>query len=525
MKQFLNLLERPFREHLSLLVTFFILITALEIYADIIDPPYRSMWHWGLTTARGIVDCYFLALVYSLIPNTLKKGYLVIILVLLTTFFLIDVFAVLNFSRVFDYDIAAIILGTNPSEMKEFMLTYLSFKIIGIIVAFVVLFVSLYFFSKKASWMNKTLSRLALVGVVLSLLMNLYMPRNFIGIITEKLLVFSYITETPDLKDYLHHPKMEVVAHQPQNVVMIIGESYTKSHASLYGYKMPTNPYLSKLQDDSLLVAFDQVRSDALSTIPAFKTFMSTFHVVGGDSLQWYECLTLPETVKQLSYQTYWISNQSYKGLCDNIPTRYAELCDSLIFVGNKFSGGRKKDYDEAVIPPLQELPKDSLRCFFIHLMGSHNAYDLRYPEGFGPFTEADYPEIQSAHRKDFATYDNSVLYNDSVVYEIMNLFEGKEAIVLYFPDHAEDLYESSADYCGHGKPNNPMSVAAGSNIPFLVYMSPLYQKKFPEMTERIKQAVHRPYSTGYFLYTLVDVMGGKFKNNADVENYSLFHN
>ena len=446
-----------------------------------------------------------------------------IVLVVLVAFFLIDVFAVLNFSRVFDYDIAAIILGTNPSEMKEFMLTYMSFKIIGIILAFVLVFGSLYIFSKKQSWVSRGLNHLALVGIFLSLLMNLYMPRNFIGIITEKLLVFTYITETPDLKDYLHHPEMEVVARQPQNVVMIIGESYTKSHASLYGYEKPTNPYLSRLQKDSLLVAFDQVRSDALSTIPAFKTIMSTFHVVGSDSLQWYECLTLPETVRQLSYKTYWTSNQSYKGLCDNIPTRYAELCDSLNFVGDKFSGGRKKDYDEAVIPPLQTLPKDSLRCFFVHLMGSHNAYDLRYPEGFGPFTEADYPDVPSAHRKDFATYDNSVLYNDSVVYEIMNMFREKEALVIYFPDHAEDLYESSADYCGHGKPNNPASVAAGSNIPFVVYMSPLYQQAFPEMTARIRAAAHRPFSTGYVLYTLVDILGGKFKGNMDVENYSLF--
>ena len=523
MKQLLNFLERPFREYLSLMAAFFILITALEIYADIIDPPYRSMWHWGLTSARGIVDSYVLALIYGALPKFLKKGYLVIVFIILSVFFLIDVFAVLNFSRVFDYDIAAILLGTNPAEMKEFMLTYLSFKIIGIIVAFILLFGALYLFSKRKSCVNEMLGHLALAGVFLSLLVNLYMPRNFIGIITEKLLVFTYITETPDLKDYLQHPEMEVIARQPQNVVVIIGESYTKSHASLYGYEKPTNPYLSELQKDSLLVVFDHVKSDALSTIPAFKTIMSTFRVVGGDSLQWYECLTLPETVRQLSYKTYWISNQSYKGLCDNIPTRYAELCDSLNFVGNKFSGGRKKDYDEAVIPPLRTLPKDSLRCFFVHLMGSHNAYELRYPEGFGAFTEADYPDVPSAHRKDFATYDNSVLYNDSVVYEIMKLFQEKESIVIYFPDHAEDLYESSADYCGHGKPKNPVSAAAGSNIPFVVYMSPLYQRIFPEMTERIRAAVHHPYSTGFFLYTLVDVLGGKFKGNTDVENYSLF--
>ena len=72
MKQLLNFLERPFREYLSLMVAFFILITALEIYADIIDPPYRSMWHWGLTSARGIVDSYVLALIYGVLPKVLK---------------------------------------------------------------------------------------------------------------------------------------------------------------------------------------------------------------------------------------------------------------------------------------------------------------------------------------------------------------------------------------------------------------------------------------------------------------------
>jgi heptose-I-phosphate ethanolaminephosphotransferase len=56
------------------------------------------------------------------------------------------------------------------------------------------------------------------------------------------------------------------------------------------------------------------------------------------------------------------------------------------------------------------------------------------------------------------AEYDNSVLYNDYVVSEIIKCFADKDAVVLYFSDHAIDLFETDEKYCGHALSNNASS-------------------------------------------------------------------
>ena len=40
----------------------------------------------------------------------------------------------------------------------------------------------------------------------------------------------------------------------------------------------------------------------------------------------------------------------------DNVVTKYAELCDSVIWVGSKYKGIRKSDFDEEIIKSVESL-------------------------------------------------------------------------------------------------------------------------------------------------------------------------
>lgn len=157
--------------------------------------------------------------------------------------------------------------------------------------------------------------------------------------------------------------------------------------------------------------------------------------------------------------------------------------------------------------------------------MGSHVAFNQRYPSQFNKFKANQYSNYPLNQQSILAEYDNSILYNDSIVYEIMQLYSNKEAIILYFPDHGIDLFETSQNYYGHARATDSLSVKAGTNIPFMIYTTPKYKIKFKDKIESIQQNIHRKYRTDDIIYTIMDIIGINFKNNNDVNKYSLLSN
>ena len=74
-----------------------------------------------------------------------------------------------------------------------------------------------------------------------------------------------------------------------------------------------------------------------------------------------------------------------------------------------------------------------------------------------------------------------------------------------------------------HCKPPNRKK--KGKEIPFLVYLSPLYRQQHPAITERIKNSVDKPFTTDKVIYSVMDAIGLKFADNKEVEEFSLFTN
>ena len=110
-------------------------------------------------------------------------------------------------------------------------------------------------------------------------------------------------------------------------------------------------------------------------------------------------------------------------GFNDNLVTRYAELCDSMLFTNLENVGVYHHSYDEEVLPLI-----DNVQCniasgennfYFIHLMGSHYSFERRYRAEYNRFSSADYCNFPEWQRETRSHYDNSVLYNDYVVSEI----------------------------------------------------------------------------------------------------------
>lgn len=520
-RRLIQWLKTPFSTNLGLMAIWFLLMAGPDCYFFIQSEEYIKIPYY---LSRGFLAAYIFSLIYDgLYSRFLRKPFAVLIFLLIFCFYLVDIFCIVNLKDRYSYDMAAVILGTNANETGEFLQTYLSIQLLIIIFLSIFACIALFKIANIIS-RKKYIIYIGMIFVAVSLYYSITNNYMLNGIYAK----YHSFFEFPELPDLKAHEKDPLIicekGQQPQNVVIIIGEAFAKSHCSLYGYDKPTNPLLKQLENDSALLVYKHVMSPATHTLQAFQYILNTYQLGREDKTDFAESITLANVAKHAGYKTYWVSNQSKHGQNDNLVGLFADLCDKEEFVDNKFTGLTRWTLDGQVLPVLKSIisEKDSLKFYFVHLMGSHFNCRERYPDNFDKFKEKDYSMHPEHQRRRIAEYDNSVLYNDYVVANIMQLFKSEESVIVYFPDHGMDVYESSDDWYGHARDADPASVNIGRQIPFVIYMSPSYIKHFSQNAERMKANINKDFCTDKLVYTVMDLMNVTFRSSDDVERFSL---
>ena len=95
----------------------------------------------------------------------------------------------------------------------------------------------------------------------------------------------------------------------PQTLVVVIGESHTRHHMSLYGYGRNTNPLLS--EQGSGLKVYRDVVSPQVHTIPVLRAALTFADHEHPEKLT--EQPSLFELFNRAGYETYLISNQPFE--------------------------------------------------------------------------------------------------------------------------------------------------------------------------------------------------------------------
>ena len=90
--------------------------------------------------------------------------------------------------------------------------------------------------------------------------------------------------------------------------------------------------------------------------------------------------------------------------------------------------------------------------------------------------------------------------------------------------DHALDIFDTDSNYFGHAKMNEK-SQTVGKQIPFIIYITPIFQENHAVMVERMKSAVNSSFNTDKLIYAVMDIANYRFANNDDVSKYSPFRN
>ena len=425
---------------------------------------------------------------------------------------------VMNIYCLYKYKIRApihIIASTNINEIRAFIETYFSWPLVVLFFALLLLgSISAYILTTKLKT-DPTKHKRAVILALLLIISFITTARNQDRII-EYVDKFGRLSDFADFRYEPTCPKIESSENsRPTYIIIILGESFSPLHSSLYGYEKETNPLLKKRFDDADLIIFNRVASPQTSTSAVFMYLLNTYLLEMEEQKRWYTSTNLIEVMNTAGYHTIWWSNQAETGFCNNLPSGHSKICNEVAFMDENCYDGILLDCKSSY--------SGKFNAIFYHLLGQHIVFNERYPIEYNIFKPSDYQSSGGGSPEILAQYDNATLYNDFVVNALIEKYKDSDTVVFYLSDHGLDLFDTDPDFFGHAK-NTPESQEIGKKIPFMIYLSPLYQQLRPELTTRIREAANNEFCTDKFIYTVMDAAGLKFADNDDVARYSLFN-
>lgn len=228
---------------------------------------------------------------------------------------------------------------------------------------------------------------------------------------------------------------------QVEKIFIVIGESATPKHMSIYGYEIPTTPFLDSLSQISDKLSFFEGRAVASQTRNAVPGILSSNS--GKDTKRFRDESSVVDLAKQHGYTTYWLSNQMTSGLWNgrDIIAALASRTDYSEF----FSRASLED-DFVLLPEVEKYYKSNSekQLFVLHLQGSHFLYKERYDQ-----VDESYLPGESTVERD---YDRTIYHTDRFLRQLYSYIEEHEsAILFYLSDHGQEIKEQFGH--GVGKP------------------------------------------------------------------------
>ncbi len=290
-------------------------------------------------------------------------------------------------------------------------------------------------------------------------------------------------------KDYLYHAERSSEYAGKEIYVLVIGEASRAANWQLYGYNRPTNPRLSARDD---LAVFRQVTTQSNTTHKSVPMMLSSVHTSQHDEL--YRRKGLLALFNEAGFATYFISNQQPQGA----------MIDHLAGEANVVTYLPAPSYDAEMINHLrQRLTGSSSQKILVvlHTYGSHYSYHQRYPREFARFLPDDDRAISMVNAGYIRnSYDNSILYTDYLLSEIISLLEQESACsaLFYCADHGEDLFDNEQERFLH---SSPTTTYYQLHVASVAWFSSAYKKCFP-----------------------AKVSAAAYNENAMATTYSVFH-
>lgn len=434
----------------------------------------------------------------------------------------------------FSQSVFFVMAESNFSESNEYIQQYLSIKLVLVLILYILVAIVLWkqlkpvYVQNKTKWMVSLLIAIyALMPLAISVMVKKTSFEKAGAHLLSRMettvpwqLLSSYIayrSQLSNMENILNNlqslPSLENLKDSngdtPRTLVLIIGESTTRTRMGIYGYNRNTTPMIEQFKKENPnLLVFNDVVSSRPYTIEILEQAL-TFADERHPDLY----LTQPSLIhlmKQAGYKTFWITNQQTMTKRNTMLTMFSKQTDKQYYMNNDRNQSARQ-YDDAVIQPFKEVLTDPAKKKFIviHLLGTHMKYEFRYPKSseynvFQDKTGIPF-NIDDDNAKVYNSYDNAVSYNDYVITTLFNTFKQSHdnGFMLYFSDHGEEVYQTPPyDVLGRNEkaPTKPMYT-----IPFILWESPSWFKTHPN---NYQAYVDRKFSSQDLIHTWSDLAG-----------------
>lgn len=246
---------------------------------------------------------------------------------------------------------------------------------------------------------------------------------------------------------------------QNQNIILVIGESVNYEHMSLYGYSRETNPQLSQLINKGLI--FKKGISSSTSTKISLPLILNSVREPNNETMLISKEANLFKLAKENGFKTIYISAQE-SVLSRSIGANYI---DNMIVFENEKNLFQNKN-DEALLEIIDKINLSEKNFIVMHQRNSHSPYESNYNHRGDEFKKFD--QKKANHQNYIVnTYDNSIIFNDFFLKQIINYFSHKSQEFSFFftSDHGEMLGENGL--FGHTIFN-----IEATKVPFIYYSS-----------------------------------------------------
>ena len=286
------------------------------------------------------------------------------------------------------------------------------------------------------------------------------------------------------------------------DVVLIIGESYNKYHASIYGYYLDTTPTMREQQKRGNLFVFQDAVSPYNMTTLAVKNMLSTNSISLHQS--WEEHPLVMTIFRKAGFDVAMWDNQKSE---NNV--LFHDFSNNSLLYGKKMVestyhhlNNAPFDYDQQLVDTaltVKRKPGSTLTVF--HLMGQHTAPIWRYPENDeNAIYTADSiqrNDLNDYQRQYIAEYDNATRYNDHVIGSIIQYYRQRNAVILYLSDHGDEVYDYR-DVVGrtHEPVKQKQALKYQYEIPMVLWCSDQFIQRHPNTMQNIRRAILRPFSS-----------------------------
>ena len=284
-------------------------------------------------------------------------------------------------------------------------------------------------------------------------------------------------------------------------IVVVMGESLRSDHLQVFGYDRQTTPNLAKINN---LLKF---RSQSFFTVttPALTDLLS--HRLNSEFQDVPNEKSLIDLMKNLGFKTHWYSMQSSKQFGTEMLNIMAMEADNYLFRDRiRIDFPNKENlYDEDLLPYFSKAMQDKQRNFiFLHSFGSHTHHFERFPSEFKKYSDqcGKNPKICTAEQIK-NSFDNTVLYTDYFLNEIIKTVDKSNAILFYISDHGSFLGEGGIYANGSG--DNADDVA--HNVPMFIYFSEKLQKNknYKSKLMKAKSNQDKVLNPNYFFDSILD--------------------